>query len=763
MPDGRRGDLDSEPGNSAAFQIDEKHRPAYQRLQQILLELDTPIAQCLREGRAGSWSPADMEGLKSAICSRLSSARRFSPLEFADDQATGDLAIELKSLMDALAQVVDEVIRNTRKEAPRPQYFRRVPLETNPFHTDIGAAAQTLEELKFLVGRGLGNQSLEDEDAIALGLLSSISNFQLLDPNQQVAWLEALARRSADSVMLQKHCCMPLEVAFYNQLNAERRLYIADKKTSRLINNIDDTAVQSVINYLNNETTPVHSSKSTTQHRQAIKKRIIQYLGDIVARFAAAHGVAEFTLSGATEAARTFAYLNLPAAVAAHRCRKTISHSPRIQVIRRIYSGIPLKSSGEPSVSDVVDDLESIALTEAELHDSSELEPEWYIAMRAAFRLSAKAEVRTRLAEVAKGSGPTGACIAEFALDLLKQHAISTARRYSLVIARRLGCRLDGSDDHDPRQLSTPELESLYEEILDEDQESASENVDGLRGYEKRPIVMAIAKFHRYLQRQYNVGELTELKHRLRPIGLLPVDANFITIDEYLHVLTEVDRNIDDQHIRSAIKLFVSICFWCGLRREEARGLRASDFDAAGHVHIRPHRERKLKTSNARRTIPIAILMPEDRYRDLVKWVRERADAPRSGDFVMLFSDRTDASRLLPGSSFYKMIIAILRSAVRDDSLNIHHLRHSFATLLAAKLLPGTRRFTSILFSANRHPRTEEWLQTGHDLRLKLFGNSQIRKHDFAGIAHMLGHGSPAISLEHYVHCLDWYSRNNGS
>src|SRR5580658_4522758 len=175
MPDGRRGDLDSEPGNSAAFQIDEKHRPAYQRLQQILLELDTPIAQCLREGRAGSWSPADMEGLKSAICSRLSSARRFSPLEFADDQATGDLAIELKSLMDALAQVVDEVIRNTRKEAPRPQYFRRVPLETNPFHTDIGAAAQTLEELKFLVGRGLGNQSLEDEDAIALGLLSSIS------------------------------------------------------------------------------------------------------------------------------------------------------------------------------------------------------------------------------------------------------------------------------------------------------------------------------------------------------------------------------------------------------------------------------------------------------------------------------------------------------------------------------------------------------------------------------------------------------------
>jgi integrase len=753
--------LDSALRNPGEFPIDDKHQPAYQRLQQVLLEVDTPIAQCLRVGRAGSWSPADLEGLKAAIFSRLSSAIRLSPLESADGEATGDLEIELKSLMDALAKVVDEVIRNTREEAPRPQYFRRVPLETNPFHVDIGAAERTLEELKFLIGRGLNNQFLEVEDTIALGLLSAISNFQLLDPNQQVAWLEALAHRSANSVMLQKHCCVRLEVAFYNQSNAERRLHIADGKTSRLLNNINDTAVQRILKRLNNETTQGPSAVYTTQQRQVIRKRIIQYLDDIVARFAAAHGVTEFTRSGATEAARTFAYLNLPAAVAAHRCRKTISHSPRIQVIRRIHSGIPIASSGESPVTDIEDDLDSIALAEDEIHDSSELEPTWYIAMRSAFRHPGKREVRTHLTEVAKDSGIPGTCIATFALDLLNQHAISTARRYSLLIARRLGCRLDGSADHDPRRLPIPELESLYEEILDEDRESPSENIDGLRGYDKRPIVMAIAKFHRFLQKQYNVGELTELKHRLRPLGLLPVDANFITIDEYLHVLTEVDRNIDDQHIRSAIKLFISICFWCGLRREEARGLRASDFDAAGHLHIRPYRERKLKTSNARRTIPIAILMPEDRYRDLIKWIRERADAPRSSDFVLLFSAKTDASRLLPGSSFYKMIIAILRRAVRDESLNIHHLRHSFATLLAVKLLPGTHRFASILFTANRHPRTREWLQSGHDLRLKLFGNAQIRKHDLAGIAHMLGHGSPAISVEHYVHCLDWCFPSN--
>jgi hypothetical protein len=82
-------------------------------------------------------------------------------------------------------------------------------------------------------------------------------------------------------------------------------------------------------------------------------------------------------------------------------------------------------------------------------------------------------------------------------------------------------------------------------------------------------------------------------------------------------------------------------------------------------------------------------------------------------------------------------------------------LRHSFATLLIAKLLPNTTSFVRVFL--DRHPKTLEWLERREEFRAALFGSSEIRGLDITAVAHLLGHGGPATSAEHFIHSLDWF------
>src|SRR5258708_3692557 len=49
------------------------------------------------------------------------------------------------------------------------------------------------------------------------------------------------------------------------------------------------------------------------------------------------------TLKSILKAAGSVAYLRMPAALAAARCRKTVSHAPRNEVMRRIFRMSPLR------------------------------------------------------------------------------------------------------------------------------------------------------------------------------------------------------------------------------------------------------------------------------------------------------------------------------------------------------------------------------------------------------------------------------------
>lgn len=57
-------------------------------------------------------------------------------------------------------------------------------------------------------------------------------------------------------------------------------------------------------------------------------------------------------------------------------------------------------------------------------------------------------------------------------------------------------------------------------------------------------------------------------------------------------------------------------------------------------------------------------------------------------------------------------------------------------------------------------PETTAWLKMSGEFRRELYGNGvQTRKHALA-VASLLGHSGPKVSMEHYIHCLDWLLPN---
>ena len=545
-----------------------------------------------------------------------------------------------------------------------------------------------------------------------------------------------------------------LSLAWMGEENAERRLFAPDLMTGTLLARVK---VADLRQRFEQGLDPEVDLKS----RHAA---IWEELKRMTAAYLAGHGFGKTaTLNNVLTAARTAAYLHLPAAIAAHRCRKSVSHAPPVHVLQRILGErqsnhqISLQPGGKQDQLSLVE----AAQVDAELDDRSDAEPAWMVGIRNAFRQTRPEQIEQMLLKLDEDDDKAGARVARFSRWLLTEEnlSVSSAKRNSLLVARRLGCRLDGID---PADLDIEELERLYWEVIDDDfdrdQPARSELADRRS---RRAAIGAVKKFHRHLVEKERVPDFQELAFLKRGGGLLPVDANFITVDEYEKVLEAIAGEHElGRGERRALRLIVMLAFRCGLRRGEVLFLTSDDFDDADFLHIRNNKFRKLKTPNARRSLPLPALLSEDELSDLKSWIEWCREF---GDPILIFGRwRTDEEDFrgqdwvdVNPRRHVETIHGMIRRTLGDNSLKMHHLRHSFATLLIARLLPNMQMVASRLFGT--HPKTTAWLQNRDEFRQQLFGTLAIRSVDFEAVAHLLGHSSPGTSVEHYIHCLDWY------
>lgn len=721
------------------LRLTEDQKQSLPRLQDILGKCSLPIAETLRECQASQWTQKEMRALEHVLLEQAGKGK------------------ELIRMFDMLGKVVARHRGLTSVASPFPRSIHPVRLEESPFHCDVVKAEHLLDRLqKFLLmraeiivkesadnDRGLTNTRME----IGLAILSCIVHFHLLHESMLVALIETLADRENFLLHPRKDLYAYLvSLAWHGEADSERRMFLPDIFTGTLLVRIQEKEVRELF------AKALDSGRALKLRHSAILAELEDAIRTLLPQ---EEFDADVTLRSVLDAGRAVAYLHLPATIAALRCRKSVSHAPRSQVLQRLFTGQAVGKAPATIHGAAISDAETRELAR-EISDISKAEPKWMQQMRDAFGAPNLSRTLIALVNTRENSDPAGSRIADFAHFLLvgKELALSTAKRYSLLIARRLGCRVR---EVDPATMDIAELEDLYREVLDDDWEDpAVDAEEKSRRRNKRTTVESLLLFHRYLQRCCDTPPLQELGPILKRRGLLPVDANFITVDEYLRVLAHISgpHGIDDPYLRSVVRLNVIIAFRCGLRRCEAFYLRAQDIDAAGYLYIRTYDLRKVKTLNSNRAVPASIFLAATEMSELRDFLLQRQQASRSGDRVLLFSHQNDSSMPLHEKRVAQLVNRMLRAALQDRSLRMHHLRHSFATLLAAKLLPNCSRFAADFL--HLHPETLRWIGERECLRNQLFGTFDVRRLDIQAIAHLLGHGSPATSVEHYVHSLDW-------
>lgn len=160
--------------------------------------------------------------------------------------------------------------------------------------------------------------------------------------------------------------------------------------------------------------------------------------------------------------------------------------------------------------------------------------------------------------------------------------------------------------------------------------------------------------------------------------GLVPVDANLISYDEYQRALHYIDESTSDPSLKRVARIILILAFRCGLRRMEMLGLRIDDLQEREHAElfIRPSAYRQLKTKSSTRRIPLALLMGPKDLDFIGKWKEHRIQKHRASGQDHLFSIPELNFDPVPEDTIIPIIHAAIREASGDPSLHLHHLRH---------------------------------------------------------------------------------------
>lgn len=312
--------------------------------------------------------------------------------------------------------------------------------------------------------------------------------------------------------------------------------------------------------------------------------------------------------------------------------------------------------------------------------------------------------------------------------------------------------------DTSPLQATPPDATTLavlmdaYREILGEIPQSS----------QRKSLAIGLREFHNFLVKRHHVEPVPSLEAAFgKDAGLLPVDGNLITFDDYDAVqawLATPRLNGKVQAVIQVAQLVLMFAFRLGMRRQEIWGLLLDDVDVDGEISIivRPNATRRLKTPSSKRVIPAEAFLSEAELVKLRAWVATRADPFKTSKDHDALSEAPLFPAQIDGhpisiESIINLICKALRTVTGDQHLYLHHLRHAFGTWTYLRLRAPDHPRVCEFFSG--YPLTLAALEQGSELRRRLIGTdvSPSRKYAYA-VARLLGHSSPAVSMAHYLH-----------
>lgn len=315
----------------------------------------------------------------------------------------------------------------------------------------------------------------------------------------------------------------------------------------------------------------------------------------------------------------------------------------------------------------------------------------------------------------------------EWAQDLLKKNAPRTVKL---------------SLDHLHSRLlpAVPDLQP----IDDPDQWSAIvEEVTG--DLEQRSKALsAMSSFAKYLSQTY--GEEFESAGRTALSG---INAQFVTPAEMKSAILLLERRLDPELFKVA-QVVAELGYGAGLRRSELDGLRVLDleFGSVPMIRLIQNALRLLKTSNAKRNIPLEITeaLAEDHL------VRIQSLVDSAGSLDALIFNQHGHQCLTLGDTLFNEITKALQEVCGEKKVKFHSLRHSFCGLLLLALLYKQANLQALKSQFPFLETVEALLPTIQGVAL---GSGTVGRFELSTVRCMMGHLSESTTLLHYFHWLD--------
>lgn len=259
---------------------------------------------------------------------------------------------------------------------------------------------------------------------------------------------------------------------------------------------------------------------------------------------------------------------------------------------------------------------------------------------------------------------------------------------------------------------------------------------------ERSKALSALSSFARFLSTQY--GEDFVGAGRTALSG---INAQYIEVSEVKGALVLLEQRLDPDLFKLA-RVIVELAFGAGLRRSEVDGLLASDIEFGGTpvLKVRPHRHRSLKTSNAKRNIPLYLV--EAHFEGHISRLRQLADLAGEGLLFKQFGYEP----LAIGNTLFNHITRALQEFTGEPKVKFHSLRHAFCS----------RMLLGLLYKQNNLASLESVFPVLSDLKSMLpvlgavLGDSGTSdRFELAAVRTMMGHLQETTTLLHYFHFMD--------
>jgi site-specific recombinase XerD len=632
---------------------------------------------------------------------------------------------------------------------------------------DLGIANSSRTRLEELVGEL--DQSGGDGLTIELMLASAILYGAILNSASLVAIVRALTRTDAIQAV-EGRVYIELSLSWRGMQDMEMRRWYPDVLTSVLLLRLKRESPDAAQNYL--QARKLEMEKRDSAIAAALwqdLRKLLRFRGEMWPK----------SLKAFLGAVTTLAYLDIPPILVSYAQRTSVSHSLKPIVFERLFGLTPRCREVPPEQPSKQGIDRQISLFE-DLDNIEKPEPGWLCELRIALREKKPKDALAIVSGLGDAPPPAttlaGRRMIEFTEFLLRKGAangrglaVSSAKAYMVTISKRFVCRLGGED---PAGLEPEALAAAYDQVL-EDSESSGES----RG-RRRQLREALKKWHFFLATVHSMGKTHHTALFASADELVPVDASILTVDEYREILEHIRKHSphkDHPELERIARILVVLGFRCGLRRMEALMLRVGDFcdSERPELLVRPWALRKLKTKNATRKLPLYALLDLEELGWLRAWIEERRKT--AGPDECLFGITDTECDVVSRDRVFGQIHDAMKAVASSDS-HYHLLRHSFATWTYLKLMLAKRglekaqstgeELDGLLQAAYlpigpNHAETLKELKDATLFAESLYSTENLRyfsitrKHALA-VASLLGHSFSDMSVEHYIHCLDW-------